>query len=201
MAYLKVAEEKVVSFICRCLFVRFHNLAFFCQSHVGFLLRLLLKLRFTAVYMSIYICSVGVIPFKVLLTRINVDVDLLSPGLCSSNGLFYSPLAYLVVTSSFMRSFLCLCLSVCPVCLFLVVRLCIWLYWSVCPVSICLFFERPVCPCVYPSVPFFVCLFVCLSFCLFFVFPSCCLSNFNLVCVLFCIPYSSFLSSVGRFIY
>lgn len=70
--------------------------------------------RFTAVYMSIYsICSVGVIPFKVFLTRINVDVDLLSPGLCSSNGPSYSPLAYLVVTSSFMRSFLCQCLSVC----------------------------------------------------------------------------------------
>ena len=69
--------------------------------------------RFTAVYMSIYTCSVGVIPFKVLLTRINIDVDLLFPGLCSSNGLSYSPLAYLVVTSSFMRSILCQCLSVC----------------------------------------------------------------------------------------
>jgi len=154
--------------------------------------------RFTAVYMSIYICSVGVIPFKVLLTRINVDVDLLSPGLCSSNGLSYSPLAYLVVTSSFVRSFLCQCLSVClPR---LSVRLFIWLL-------VCLSrFYLPVLwaaslPLCLSVRPFFVCLSFCLSFCLFFVFPSFCLSNFNLVCVLFCIPYSSFLSSVGRFIY
>lgn len=57
MAYLKAAEEKVVSFICMCLFVRFHNLAFFCQSHVEFLLRLLLKPVYSCLYVYLYMFS------------------------------------------------------------------------------------------------------------------------------------------------
>lgn len=123
--------------------------------------------RFTAVYMSIYICSVGVIPFKVLLTRINVDVDLLSPGLCSSKGLSYSPLAYLVVTSSFMRSFLCLCLSVClprlsvsrSPSVYLAILVCLSRFYLPVPWAACL----PLCLSVRPFFRLSVCLSVLLS--------------------------------------